>query len=198
MKNTKERQERISLRQVFSEREYPNTHKAERPDFIIHHEGGMFGVEVTSYYQDQTSARYNNTPGYMHNILEDEGNIKKKDRGKLAPVLVGMGSGDKPEYTTTMVFQKYLSFENRLNTLEQIINSKIDKSHQYSKDLEAIDLIVHDQGDLFGGEDGRKIEKYLIELSQVPIKGLPYRKIYISKKHGAFDEPITFVSDMYI
>lgn len=199
MKKSKKQRELISFRQVFQLNDYPNIKQNDKPDFVVSHNGISFGVEVTEYYQDQTSAGYANIPNYMNNILDDESMIKRKDRGKLEKVRVGLEMGGVPMYSQDAVYRQSSSAQDRLKKLNDIINAKITSMQDYNMDnLEFVELIIHDQGDLFGGESGRKIHQHLSELSQSPFKGLPYRRIYISKKFGAFDEPIIFRSDIDI
>ncbi|OGL21558.1 hypothetical protein A2707_06000 [Candidatus Saccharibacteria bacterium RIFCSPHIGHO2_01_FULL_45_15] len=199
MKRSKKQRELISFRQVFQLNDYPNIKQDDKPDFVVSHNGILFGVEVTEYYQDQTSADYANVPNYMNNILDDESMIKRKDRGKLEKVRVGFEMGGVPMYTQDAVYRQSQPIQDRLKKLNDIINAKITSMQEYKMDdLEFVELIIHDQGDLFGGESGREIYRYLSELSQSPLEGLPYRRIYISKKFGVFDEPIIFRSDMDI
>lgn len=59
-----------------------------------------------------------------------------------------------------------------MKKLNDIINAKITSMQDYNMDnLEFVELIIHDQGDLFGGESGRKIHQHLSELSQSPFEG---------------------------
>lgn len=193
---SQEWREEVSLRQVFSVEDFPNIEKIENPDFIIHAEDGDFGVEITEYYQDvETSGYYTNNKQYMNNILDDENNIRSKDRGKLERVTIGIGLGDNsPQYWQNMVYRRYLSPAERLRRLDEMIDAKVKSFEHYDHSLRFIDLVVHDQGDLFGGEGGREVRQYLLELSQRPLKDMPFRKIYISRKIGVFDKPITFSS----
>lgn len=170
-------------------------HKFEKPDFIINNDGLKFGVEVTEYYQDLTSGNYANIPEYMSSILADESNIMKKDRGKLYKAQVGFNIGGMPTYARPMVFREFLSPQKRLERLDEIIEAKVQalKGYDVSK-LDFVDLVIHDQGDLFGGDGGCEIQKYLRELSLLPIADLPYKRVYICKKIGVFEEPIVLRS----
>ncbi len=194
--DSRARKEEISLRQVFSVEDFPNIEKSENPDFIIHAEDGDFGVEITEYYQDaETSGYYTNDKQYMSNILDDENNIRSKDRGKLERVTIGIGLGDNsPQYWQNMVYRRHLSPPERLRRLDEVIDAKVKSFKHYDHSLRFIDLVVHDQGDLFGGKGGREIRQYLLELSQRALKDMPFRKIYISRKIGVFDKPITLSS----
>ena len=43
---------------------------SERPDFIIESKKEKFGVEITEYYYNETSARLKNYKGYAEKILK--------------------------------------------------------------------------------------------------------------------------------
>lgn len=195
MTKSKSDREWHTFRQIFHSKTYLDVVKSEKPDFIVNHNGAKFGVEVTEYYQDQTSGNYANIPGYMDNILACELKIMKKDKGKLRKVQVDFEVNGSSVYSQNMMFREFLSPHDRLKRLEDVINSKAQAIEGYDvKKLKYVDLIVHDQGDLFGGEGGREIWRRLTRLSVEPKTNLPYRHIYICKKFGSFDEPIIFRS----
>jgi hypothetical protein len=136
---------------------YPN----EKPDFIISgNNGTSYGVEVTGYYQSETSGRFKNIPNYTNRLLKGEF-IHKKDIGILEvgtlEVVDDMGNPE-PGTKTKGIYQPVSESSDRIDVLKKIVSDKNKKYLEYDPSLEAIDLLIYDEGDLVAGLDIQKTQ----------------------------------------
>jgi len=125
----------------------------ERPDFSLKYKylKYYFGVEVTEFYFDETSARLKNIPEYLDDLLSDKKYLHKKDRKalKIEKVTIISKNGEnkgEPE----AVIHKLPSLSSCQEKITQIINDKNKKYYEYDKTLQHINLIIYDsEGFLF-------------------------------------------------
>lgn len=133
------------LRKVFSKKRYRKYTSSERPDFIIH--GPVdFGIEIVEFYPDETVARLHNRPNYAEEVT-NKSYIHKDDVSKLEVVTTEYQdpkTGKWKKLPIPAVMQENLPITDRLALLVQTIESKSTSLEDYSGNLGAIDLIVHD------------------------------------------------------
>lgn len=65
----KKDKELMILRTVFKKKRFRKYTFSEKPDFIIHAKDD-FGVEITEYYPDETTARLHNFTDYTSKVTE--------------------------------------------------------------------------------------------------------------------------------
>lgn len=145
-RQSKKDEELKILRAVFKKKRYPKYIPSERPDFIMHHKVD-FGVEVTEYYPDETSARAHNMPNYVN--LAHKGMIHKDDKDKVSAVLVERYDKKRLKWKkmkAAAVSQDNKSIQDRITLLFKLIETKSTDLNTYRKGLEGmdVDLIVRD------------------------------------------------------
>jgi len=125
----------------------------ERPDFRLKYKylKNYFGVEVTEFYFDETSARLKNIPEYLDDLLNDKKYLHKKDRKALEiekVTIISKNGENKGE--PEAVIHKLPSLSSCQEKIIQIINDKNKKYYEYDKTLQHINLIIYDsEGFLF-------------------------------------------------
>lgn len=170
------------LRTVFDSDNYPVVHESENPDFVLKKRGQSFGVEITEFYPDQTSARLENKPGYVNEVIN---NRTHKDDVPLLEV-VSMEyqerqTGKWKKIPHQGVKQENLSITDRLALLIRQINEKSDKQKSYEQGLAAIDLIIHDRrGSLLDGVNDRRVRAFFVTLRTQRIIVTKFRSIYLT------------------
>lgn len=134
---------------------------SEQPDFIIDGINEKFGVEVTDYYYNESSARLKNKPEYFESIInsDDSSVLTKKDKDfitKLA-IYVKDSKDDKYKLLSTVVGLKYNdkyeyndipSYEDVEKQIIDIINKKNQKALNYKK-LDYYELFIQDKENYF-------------------------------------------------
>ena len=176
------------LRKVYSVTEYPEVDLSEQPDFIVHGLDTTFGVEVTEYYQDDSSSRLINITGYAARAI-DEGTVHPKDVGIIE---IQEPEFEKPDGSYVSygkaVSKPILPANERMNKVGAIINNKNKLFDSYNKNLDYIDLVIYNNGDLFAGVDGPIIVDSLksLQLSR-PDLYTSFKNIYILSQEK--DEP---------
>jgi len=127
--------------------------KFDKPDFKLKYKSlaYYFGVEVTEFYFDETSARLRNVPDYLSDLLNDKKYLHKKDREtlKIQKVTIISKNGEnkgEPE----AVIHKLPSLASCQEKIDQIIRDKNNKYYEYDESLHHINLIIYDaEGFLF-------------------------------------------------
>lgn len=134
-------------------------HIFEMPDFILKSSNETFGVEITEYYYNETSARLKNIEGYTRRILKSDSNkvLDKRDidflkKGKL---YIKDEKVDKYIFLTDTIqlkysnsyewgeLPKYIDFEKQIIN---IIESKNEKAkNYYKKGLDYLELFIDDR-----------------------------------------------------
>lgn len=141
------------LKQIYSKNcEFAST---EEPDFIVKIENEKFGVEVTSFFYNESSARLKKMPGYTRKILNstDDSVLDKRDKDRLFHDLLYLKIDGRWEYIDNRVSVKY-SENQKKNVLPEyqeieekilrIIDRKNKKAEKYQK-LDYLELIIKDE-----------------------------------------------------
>lgn len=141
------------LKQIYSKNcEFAST---EEPDFIVKIENEKFGVEVTSFFYNESSARLKKMPGYTRKILNstDDSVLDKRDKGRVSRVLVYLDILGKWEFLGDIISVKvsknqgknilpdYQEIEEKIL---EIIDKKNKKAEKYQK-LDYLELIIKDE-----------------------------------------------------
>ena len=119
---------------------------SEEPDFIIKSEKEVFGVEITDYYFNESSARLKNYKGYTNKILNSNSDVilDKRDKGFITKVGIFVKSPEESKYkfitnTIQLRYNELYSFGELpdLKDVEkqiiQIIQIKNNKAKHYKK-----------------------------------------------------------------
>jgi hypothetical protein len=188
-KRDKKAGELAILRVVYLVADYPKVTASEEPDFIIKKKGIKFGVELTNYYQHgETGGRIANDKNYLNRLIDD-GTVHPRDRDIVEVVNVGMDIGDRAILSSSnLMYTPILPANDRLKKLATDIENKNRLYKHYNKDLEYIDLLIYDDGDLSKGTEDRHIIEYLKSLQEKNEAQLdtPFENIYIySHKPGS-------------
>jgi hypothetical protein len=163
--NEKKIRELKKLRTFYPDTEYKLVRQSEKPDFVLKDsEGKVFGVEVTEYYDSNTSGRFKNIPNYLNQIINKEF-IHKQDVGVLevGEITIVDDAGKELSHPGKGVLRNLPQSPDRIEVLKKLVTSKNAKYAQYNSSLETIDLLIHDTGDLTAGLEIQKdqILKYL-------------------------------------
>ncbi len=162
---------------------------SESPDFVITAHKKCFGVEIAEYYQlGETGGRIANEPKYLDNVI-NRGTVHPRDAHFVEVVHVGMTRDEKTEFAThNMMYTPILSASKRLEKLGELIEKKNKLFKTYRKDLDHIDLLIYDPGDLQAGMDGEAIMSRLRRLQDSSVNELQtnFKNVYVfSEKMGS-------------
>lgn len=179
--------EKIILNKIYNTN-ILNIIETEEPDFIIESKNEIFGVEITEFYYNESTARLINYNGYKEKILNSKDNsiLDKSDIGKITRKelyiynekennwiflknYIGIRYSENEEMN---VFPNYKEVENKIIN---IIDKKNNKAKKYQK-LKYLELIIQDK-------EGIK-QAYLKELSTskkiiTAIKKSKFKRLYI-------------------
>jgi hypothetical protein len=126
----------------------------EKPDFLLDGfpKGTLLGVEVTELYQNESSARLKRIPGYADLIYDTRKFRHKDDPGRLIPdefdLLDEMGNTVQ---VLKGVWQNLPSVNEFINLVEGVIQEKVGKLANYTKDAAYNILLISDTEGYFGG-----------------------------------------------
>ncbi len=154
MKNKKERELEIIKNIYISEN--IEIIPDEQPDFIINSDTEKFGVEVTEFYYNESTARLKNYKGYKEKILNSNNDsvLDRRDKGKLTrcQLYCYNEKNKKNEYLFDFIDVKY-NDENKMSVLPNcqeieniilnIIECKNKKSQKYEK-FNYLELFIQD------------------------------------------------------
>jgi hypothetical protein len=125
----------------------------DKPDFKLKYKDYKyyFGVEVTEFYFDETSARLRNVSAYLDDLLTDKKFLHKKDRRnlKVQKVTIISKSGENKGEPEAVIY-KLPSLASCRDKIDQLIREKNNRFSEYDKALHHINLIIYDaEGFLF-------------------------------------------------
>jgi len=174
------------LRLFYSESEYSLVKFYEKPDFIIKNKknSSIFGVEITQYYESNTSSRLKNIPNYFEKITNNKF-IHKEDIGILEVVSditkVDNKGNEISKPIPKGILNSVSQSPDRIAALKELVNSKNLKFKEYDKSLTEIDLIIYDRGDLIAGQEIQKnqILNYLYKQEKVNTLVSPFRNMIL-------------------
>lgn len=153
--------ERKILRTYYSESDYDIVTNSENPDFILRKisDGAIFGVEVTQYFDTPTSGRFKNIPNYVSRLLSGQF-IHKDDVGSLKVIdTIYKIEADGSELPLSAgVLRELPRSSDRIEALKKVVAEKNSKFSLYNKNLDRIDLLIYDSGDLVAGIERQKFE----------------------------------------
>ena len=153
MKDIKQNTQRKILDYIYKGIPGLQIKRNERPDFRLKYKclKYYYGVEVTEFYFDETSARLRNIPDYLGDLLSDKKYLHKKDRKtlKIEKVTIISKEGENKGEPEAIIHKSpsLLFCQEKIN---QIIREKNNKYRKYNKTLHHINLIINDsEGFLF-------------------------------------------------
>ena len=165
----KKHKEYLILKKLYN-KEGLNIEPSESPDFVIESSDDRFGVEITEYYYNESSARLKNYKGYSEKILKSDSSkiLDKRDKGFITKTSLFIKDPKDCEYKFLMntIQLKYNDnydmgeapqFKDVENQILDIIETKNKKSFNYKKCVSYIELFINDKEDF--------IEKHIHELN---------------------------------
>lgn len=182
MDNKKFNELRI-LRKVYPQDKYIIVKENEKPDFILSDKSNnIFGVEVTEYFDSQTSGRFKKIPNYLKKLINSKF-IHKEDIGVLQVGVISIvdNKGNEISIPDKGVYRQLPQLIERLNVLKNLVAEKNIKCfNQYEKSI-PIDLLIYDSGDLIAGLEIHKKQMldYLYKQGKVNTLVSPFRKIIL-------------------
>lgn len=154
--NSKKEKERKAVNQFYKENSVEIINY-EKPDFIIKTNDETFGVEVTDYYYNESSARIKNFKGYTEKILNsnDDSVLDKRDIDKITKLRLYVYNKQKKEniFVNDFVGLKYkqnyeININPDFNFIEKqfidIINKKSDKIVK-KQNIDYYELFIQDK-----------------------------------------------------
>jgi hypothetical protein len=157
----------------------------EKPDFHLRHKSGhLFGVEITDFFYNESSARSKLIPGYMTQILTSGTYRHKADITELplkdAKYKSKNGSEEK---LVKVIFSESKKFIDVLSSLNRTISQKNRSFHKYPKKFNHINLVIYDRENCL---ESLEEDKFFIIFLHKEITDLircsPYREIYFITK----------------
>lgn len=158
MNNIMKKNEEYNVVKKIYQNEKCNIEDSEEPDFIIKTETEKFGVEVTEYYYNESSARLKNYNGYIEKILRNsyDETLDKRDVGMIEKhrLYIKNLETNKYDFLTDMVAIRYNTtykigqlpeFKDVEKQIIEIIGRKTKKAEHYNKQLEYLELFINDK-----------------------------------------------------
>lgn len=186
----KKEQELIILKQVYKKDKVEIT-ESEKPDFIINGIKERFGVEITEYYYNESSARLKNKSGYFDKIIKskDDSVLTKKDKGLITreAIYIKDTTDDKFKFVMDTVGLKYNdkyefnvepAYEDVEKQLIDRIEEKNEKAKEYKK-LDYYELFIQDKENYFGKNSNRLEQLKNSKLLLDAIYKSNYKRLYI-------------------
>ena len=141
----KKHKEFLILKKIYN-KEGLKVEASEKPDFIIESEFDRFGVEITEYYYNESSARLKNYEGYSEKILKSNSNdvLDKRDKDfiKKTSLYIKDQRDNTYKFLSDIIQLKYNEdydigespqFRDVENQILDIIETKNNKSKYYQK-----------------------------------------------------------------
>jgi hypothetical protein len=157
----------------------------EKPDFHLRHKSGhLFGVEITDFFYNESSARSKLISGYMSQILTS-GTYKHKDDLKELPLKnAKYKSRDGTiERSVKVIFSESKKLTDILSSLNRTISQKNKSFRSYPKKFNHINLVIYDRENCL---ENLEVEKFFIVFFHKKITTLiresPYKEIYFITK----------------
>ena len=187
--NKKQREMEV-LKKIYKEPIVKINH-TDKPDFIIDGDNERFGVEITDYYYNDSSARLKNQPGYFNEIIKSDNDsiLNKKDRGLITreAIYIKDTTDDKYKFLVDTVGLKYNdrydyniepSYEDVEKQLIDRIQEKNEKSKEYEK-LDYYELFIQDREKYFAKNRNRQIRLYNSKLLLNAITKSKFKRVYL-------------------
>lgn len=187
---SKEQRELEVLKQIYKEPVVTIKH-IDKPDFVIEGQDEKFGVEITDYYYNDSSARLKNMPGYIERILNsnDDSVLDKRDKGLISKTTLYLMDTRDNQYkyvgdNVALKYDKdlswdedpdYVSVEERLI---EIINDKDSKSNEYEK-LDYCELFIQDREGYFAKDNNRQISLYNSDSILNAVANSNFKRVYL-------------------
>lgn len=194
---TKKQKERDILKLIYNEKELQSIKECEEPDFILQKINNIkFGVEITEFYYSESSARINNIPNYMDeiinkNIYKHKDDINSFETKEFSVIRNGVKINGK----IRGILQKQPSISKNVTKLSQLINNKNEKFNKYIGKLNHVNLIIYDYENILTNLSEDKIRHLFFksELEKVIINS-NFREIFFITKICKFN----LLSTVYI
>jgi hypothetical protein len=157
----------------------------EKPDFHLRHKSGhLFGVEITDFFYNESSARSKLIPGYMAQILTSGTYRHKADITALplkdAKYKSKNGTVEKP---VKVIFNESKKFIDVLSSLNRTISQKSRSFRKYPKKFNHINLVIYDRENCLESLEEEKFFIIFLNNGIANHIGLsPYREIYFITK----------------
>ena len=153
----------------------------EKPDFHIRHtEGHIFGVELTDFFYNESSARSKLIPGYVAQILNGGTYKHKNDYEELPLEEMKYKSRDGEKIKSiTGIFIEPKKNKDIVNRFRKMISQKNESFKQYLEKFDHVDLIIYDRENfLVNNEENRFFLLFLQNIITEVVKNSPFREIY--------------------
>lgn len=173
---------------IYNEKEYKyneeNGYNQEKPDFVLQKSNGeKFGVEVTELYYDETSARLKKRPRYVEDIKRGE--IDKRDIKPLhvTSLYLDIGNDNEPDYQ--FLFNNFTIPQYTENDFKKALINRLEekrnKSKEYERNLEYIELVIYDTESFFYDYSEEKTINFLKQNSDILklIEQTIFKNVYI-------------------
>ena len=178
----KKKKEKEILNKVYNvdnEDRYRLIEEKEAPDFVLEDlkTNETFGVEITKLYYNQSTARLKEIPNYEAKLLKN--GIPRKDKGTLGVHKIYISIDDEWVYLTDSIGHNLGKYDDYIDALVNVINTKTEKAKKYKK-LDYLELFIDDRENFFFFkkiEDFKKFDKS--EKIWNAIDKSPFRRIYL-------------------
>ena len=185
---SKKQNELRILNNIYKEPFVAKIQESEQPDFIIIGDNEKFGVEITEYYYNESSARIKNCNGYLENIINSSDNLKwdKRDRELIEKQFLYILDSKNDKYVPFMKiagikynekyrFNEIPNFKDVEQQIIEIIKSKSEKAEEY-KLLDYYELFIEDE-ELFFSTHLTELKES--EILKKIILESKYKRVYI-------------------
>ena len=187
---SKKDKELMVLKQIYQDDKVVIT-KSECPDFIINGINEKFGVEITDYYYNESSARLKNKPGYFESIINSSDNtiLTQRDKGIITKqaIFVKEPNEEKYKFLLDTIGIKYNEnydygvnpiYKDVERQLIDIINEKSIRAENYQK-MDYYELFIQDRENYFASDTQRQLCLYNSQLLLDVVAQSRYKRVYI-------------------
>ncbi len=168
--------EELILRKVYNESLFDNLIVSEKPDFILINGTQRYGVELIEHFTNEASAR-TRRPSYVKKVANNEW-VHKADIDVLESVDTWVVNVDGSEqFTGRAVKSLNPTWQEKIHNINKIVIKKNKLFNTYEAELDYIDLLIYDQGDLRKGTDTCELFAYLYARVVADDLFSPYRNV---------------------
>ncbi|MBK9105984.1 MAG: hypothetical protein IPL92_15775 [Saprospiraceae bacterium] len=171
----------------------------DKPDFWVHlNENNIVGVEVTEFFDTESSARLKNIPDYLDSLLDRNEFKHAEDRQQLKVDRIKIVS-ENDEVETDAVIQVLPSISTYLSLIEERISLKSKSIEYYDKRLNHSNLIIHDLSGVLSSIERREFYNVFYQPGIVKVLlETKFREIYFITKFNKEEFSLPLKAILYV
>jgi hypothetical protein len=156
--------ERLVLEKVYRRRNLAEVNWREKPDFSLRlrHASGLFGVEVSRYYDSESEARLTESPGYSQQLLSG-GALRHKNDGRGFSVTTVTITGDDGQIIAADEPAIMREMPAVHAVIEGVGSQIVDKGKLFphESELSHVNLIVDERTGVLATSESRDLCRHL-------------------------------------